>query len=66
MPADEIHLGWNNVERGSLPEDGRRIDWIAPDGTEIRGGNRHGRLWFLPDGMYVYYTPSFWRYADAR
>ena len=24
-------------------------------------------LWFLPDGsMYVYYTPTHWRYEDAK
>ena len=27
---------------------------------------RKGRLWFFPAGsMYVYYTPTHWKYADA-
>lgn len=27
---------------------------------------RRGKLWFTPDEtMYVYYTPTHWRYADA-
>lgn len=26
---------------------------------------RDGRLWFVPGGsVYVYYTPTHWRYAD--
>ena len=43
-----------------LPEHGQKIDWIAPDGTEVTGGQFLG-VWMLPEGMYVYYTPAFWR-----
>jgi hypothetical protein len=32
-------------------------------GNIVYGGFVRGRLWFLPDGVYVYYTPTFWRYA---
>lgn len=28
---------------------------------------RSGRLWWYPDGsMYVYYTPTHWRYEHAK
>lgn len=28
---------------------------------------RNGNLWFLPDkSMYVYYTPTHWRYTTKR
>ena len=46
------------------PEEGQRVDWIAPGGQQVNGGRIKGGLWFLPNGnMYCYYTPVAWRPA---
>ncbi len=45
-----------------LPEQNKALVWISPSGEEVSGGWRESRLWFLPDGVYVYYEPVFWRY----
>jgi hypothetical protein len=46
-----------------LPERGQRIDWLAPDGELVERGMYDG-VWLLPNsGMYIYYTPIFWRLA---
>ncbi len=56
---------WNPVE-SIKPEIGRKVDWIAPSGDVVKGGTRNGKLWFLPGGeMYVYYTPTHWRYSEV-
>lgn len=55
---------WTSVS-DRLPDEGQKIDWIAPSGHEVVGGTRSGRLWFLPGGMYCYYTPTYWRYSNA-
>lgn len=52
-----------------LPEEGTAVDWIGPDGTEVRGGTfAGGDIWMLPGGeVYVYYTPVCWRpSAEAK
>jgi hypothetical protein len=47
---------------GRFPEHGQRVDWMAPSGEQVDGGRFDRGMWFLPGGgMYVYYTPSFWR-----
>lgn len=57
--------------RGRLPDDGvvveTKID-IDENGKHcnVQALKRKDRLWFHPDGsMYVYYTPTHWRYCDA-
>lgn len=50
---------WNATNR-ILPERGQRVDWLQGDGEIVQGGTHQG-VWLLPDGMYVYYTPQFWR-----
>lgn len=54
---------WNNP-RTSLPSEGVRIDWMDSSGSVVYNGYRMGNLWFLDSGMYVYYTPTMWRYAS--
>lgn len=46
------------------PERDRNVEWIAPDGRQVRGKFLGGCIW-MPDGSntYVYYTPVFWRYV---
>jgi hypothetical protein len=53
---------WTPPSR-EMPVQGRVIDWMDSGGNIVYGGFVRGRLWFLPDGVYVYYTPTFWRYA---
>jgi hypothetical protein len=44
------------------PKRGQKIDWIAPNGEVVKGGTfEGGAVWMLPEGLYVYYTPPFWR-----
>ena len=38
-----------------------KIDWMSQSGDYVEGGFKSGKLWFLPDGMYVYYTPICWK-----
>ena len=45
----------------SLPEEGKLVEVITPNGDQIKM-KRHGGLWFFEDGgMYAYFTPTFWR-----
>ncbi len=45
---------WDVVETKIHDKDGER------NHAQLR---RRGNLWFFPDGsMYVYYTPTHWRY----
>ena len=48
-----------------LPERGQKVDWIDHGGEEVLGGTYDG-VWFLPDGMYIYYVPMFWRPAEVQ
>jgi hypothetical protein len=61
----------NNWIRTSerLPEKYRVVETKIDDEAGIRNrqdlkvGDLTGKLWFTPDGaMYVYYTPTHWRY----
>lgn len=48
--------------KDELPESGRVVEVITPGGDE-RDLYYSAPLWFLPDrSMYVYFTPTFWRY----
>lgn len=45
------------------PEINRPIEWITPSGEVVRGKFAGGLVWFPEgSGMYIYYTPTFWRY----
>ena len=46
-----------------LPKIGEKVDWIGPGGDEVTGGEFRG-VWILPEGVYLYYTPPFWRPAQ--
>lgn len=44
-----------------LPEPGEVVETVSPGGLNQVLRFSDG-LWFFPDdGMYVYYTPMFWR-----
>lgn len=53
-----------------LPDDREIVETKVHDDRGCRNTQplkRNGRLWFFPDGsMYVYYTPTHWRYVDAK
>lgn len=55
-------MHWTSTQF-TLPEHGSTIDWKTPSGDIVYDGQYRNGLWFLPDGVYVYYTPSAWRYA---
>lgn len=41
------------------------VNTIAPESGMEQKLKREGNLWWTPDGsMYVYYTPSMWRFLD--
>ena len=56
---------WQSVRYG-LPENGVGVETKVDDGNGCRlvqKLKRKNDLWFLPDdSMYVYYTPTHWRY----
>ena len=52
---------WTNVEF-LTPDNDKKLNWISPSGDVVKGGPYHKGLWFLPDGMYVYYQPTYWQY----
>lgn len=46
------------------PDDDTIVDWLDSSGNLISLGRYYKGLWFLPGGeMYIYYTPTFWRYS---
>lgn len=49
-----------------LPEEKMIVQTKIDDGKDCRNITqlyRYKNLWFFPDGsMYVYYTPTHWRY----
>lgn len=55
-----------NKTSESLPEEGRVVITKIGDNQGERNHQelvRKGKLWFFPDmSMYVYYTPTHWRY----
>lgn len=63
MKQSGTHNDRWTATRDALPDEGRLVDWMQSDAQFVDGGKRRGGLWFLPGGMYVYYTPKFWRYS---
>jgi hypothetical protein len=59
---------WNRTV-ARLPDEGVCVHTKIDDEKGVRNEQtlmRRGKLWFHPDeSMYVYYTPTHWRYADA-
>lgn len=47
-----------------LPERDKPIEWLDPTGKVCRGV--YAGVWLLDSGMYVYYTPQYWRYAGEK
>lgn len=48
-----------------LPKEGVFVETMIADEKGIRNKTNlkyDSGLWFLPDGMYVYYQPTHWRY----
>ncbi len=64
-PISRMTSSWFGVKFSKPPEN-TKIDWMEPDGHVVYSGRVKGKLWFLPDGMYIYYEPSFWRYAQNK
>ena len=57
--------GWRST-RNDPPPDGVVVETKLDDERGVRNVQtlrRRGRLWFIPGGMYVYYTPTHWREA---
>lgn len=56
------------VER--LPPENKIVDTSIDDGEYIRNERklkRKGNLWYFPNGsMYVYYTPTHWRWPEGE
>lgn len=61
--------GWRQLKH-ALPVEGVEVMTIIHDenGTRNEGSLiRRGNLWFFPDmSMYVYYTPTHWRYMEGH
>lgn len=59
-------MEWIKVSE-KLPPEGIAVETKLDDSKGIRNMQkliRKGRLWFYPNGsMYVYYTPTHWRFA---
>ncbi len=57
---------WKRTDERLAP-DGVIVDTKIDDGKGVRNEQqlkRRNKLWWTPDGqMYVYYTPTHWRYA---
>ena len=52
---------WTPTER-QRPVRDQLVEWISPDGQQVRGRFCGGAIWFPEGGqVYVYYTPAFWR-----
>ncbi len=60
---------WNKTS-DRLPDDGVVVETKIDTEDGCRNAStlkRKGSLWFLPDdSMYVYYTPTHWRYSNAE
>lgn len=56
---------WISPSR-ELPSDNQAVSWLRSTGEQTDGVYYRG-LWFVGDlnGMYIYYTPTFWRPHEA-
>jgi len=59
---------WINTQE-RLPDEGVFVHTKIDDAKGVRNEQtllRRGKLFYTPDEtMYVYYTPTHWRYANA-
>lgn len=56
---------WTRIT-DALPPEGQRVETMIADEDGVRNEaylKRQGGMWFLDDGMYVYYRPTHWRMA---
>ncbi len=54
---------WKKINE-SLPEEGKFVETKIDDEHGIRNVQRmkrQGKLWFVSDGTYVYFTPTHWK-----
>ena len=62
-------MQWTECKH-ELPKEGVVVHTKVDDKCGVRNEQtlkRNGSLWFFPDGsMYVYYTPTHWKYKDAK
>ncbi len=54
------HGAWRTPS-AEAPERGVPIEWTNSGGDIVRG--RFLGVWMMDNGMYVYYTPTRWRYV---
>lgn len=61
--ATATDVRWTSYSSG-LPRRDSKVEWISPDGRQVRGTYYGGVVW-MPENspMYVYYTPTMWRYV---
>lgn len=57
--------GWVATDMHEPPKN-TKIDWMTSTGDIVYGGTKQGNLWFLPDGVYCYYRPAFWRISKQE
>jgi hypothetical protein len=56
---------WNPI--ATAPE-GREVETRISDNDGVRNVQKltkRGRLWFMSDGVYVYYEPNQWREPET-
>jgi hypothetical protein len=68
-----LRYNMNNWVRTNdrLPDEGVVVNTKIDDENGCRNEQplkRCGTLWYIPssNSMYVYYSPTHWRYADAK
>ncbi len=60
---------WNKLSVSQPPLGVLVLTKIHDDRSErniqrMQRGGENGRLWFTEDGLYVYYSPTHWRYLE--
>jgi len=59
-----MDTSWKHTAN-ELPPRGVVVNTIAPESGMEQTLKYSDNLWWAPDGsMYVYYTPSMWRFLD--
>ena len=70
VKGDASEMAAPNDWRTDEAPEGIVVDTKIDDSKGVRNEQplkRQGNLWFYPDGwMYVYYTPTHWRFTVAR
>ena len=59
-------INWKQTAQ-ELPPENVVVSTISPASGMEQTLKREGNLWWAPDGsMYVYYTPSMWRFLEPE